>query len=173
MTLTAGLQFNVSKYNIQASNYSNEIATIALSNPSGGTNTVSTVTNLRNLGGYRASWLHNKYISASLPVGAEFKLSGARKTIIGVGATIQPTYILGNRAYMLSTDLKNYARFPSLTRKWNINTGFELFAGYSTGKIDWRIGPHARYQLLSSFTGAYPIREHLFDFGVKLGITLK
>ena len=173
MTLTAGLQFNVSKYNIQASNYSNEIATIALSNSSGGTNTVSTVTNLRNVGGYRASWLHNKYISASLPVGAEFKLSGSRKTIIGVGATIQPTYILGNRAYLLSTDLKNYARFPSLTRKWNVNTGFELFAGYSTGKIDWRIGPHARYQLLSSFNGAYPIREHLFDFGVKLGITLK
>lgn len=173
LTFTAGLQFNVSKYNIQASNHSNEIATIALSNSSGGRSTVSTVTNLRNVGGYRASWLHNKYVSASLPVGAEVKLSGKGKTIIGVGATIQPTYVLGNRAYLLSTDLKNYARVPSLTSKWNINTGFELFAGYSTGKIDWRIGPHARYQMFSSFSDAYPIKEHLFDFGVKLGITLK
>ncbi|MBP9103321.1 MAG: hypothetical protein KBF82_05615 [Chitinophagaceae bacterium] len=173
LTFTAGLQFNVSKYNIQASNHSSEIATITLSNSSGGTNTVSTVTNLRNVGGYRASWLHNKYISASLPVGAEVKLSGKRKTIIGVGATVQPTYILGNRAYLLSTDLKNYARVPSLTRKWNINTGFELFAGYSTGKVDWRIGPQVRYQVFSSFKDTYPIKEHLFDFGVKLGITLK
>lgn len=173
LTFTAGLQFNVSKYNIQASSHSNEIATIALTNSSGGSNTVSTVTNLRNVGGYRASWLHNKYISASLPVGAEVKLSGKSKTLIGIGATIQPTYILGNRAYLLSTDLKNYARVPSLTRKWNVNTGFELFAGYSSGKIDWRIGPQVRYQLLSSFDNSYPIKERLFDFGVKLGVTLK
>ncbi|MEO5946957.1 MAG: hypothetical protein ABIP79_09080 [Chitinophagaceae bacterium] len=174
ITLTAGLQFNASKYNIQATTYGSEIATIVLTNSYGrATNTVSTVTNLRNVGGYRASWLHNKYISASLPIGAEFKLSGKSKTIIGVGATIQPTYILGNRAYLLSTDLKNYARVPSLTRKWNINTGFELFAGYNTGKIDWRIGPQVRYQLYSSFYNTYPIKEHLFDFGVKLGINLK
>ncbi len=173
ITLTAGLQFNVSKYNIQASNHSSEIATIALTNSSGGSSTLSTVTNLRNVGGYRASWLHNKYVSTSLPVGAEVKLSGKSKTIIGVGATVQPTYILGNRAYLLSTDLKNYAIVPSLTRKWNINTGFELFAGYNTGKIDWRIGPHVRYQLFSSFYDTYPIKEHLFDFGVKLGVTLK
>jgi hypothetical protein len=62
---------------------------------------------------------------------------------------------------------------PSLTRKWNINTGFEIFAGYKTGKTDWRIGPQVRYQVFSSFDNKYPIKEHLFDFGVKLGLTLK
>ena len=174
ITLTAGMQFNVSKYNIQATNHSSELATIALAAPAGGNNTVTAITNLRNVGGYKASWLHNKYISASLPIGAEINLSGNRsKTIIGIGATIQPTYILGNRAYLLSTDFKNYAEVPSLTRKWNLNTGLELFAAYRTGKVDWRIGPQVRYQIFSSFYNTYPIKEHLFDFGLKLGITIK
>ena len=173
ITLTGGLQFNVSKYNIRASTSPSEVATIALNTSGGGTNTVSAITNYRNVAGYKAAWLHNKYISASLPIGAEIKLSGNKKTTVGIGATVQPTYILGNRAYLLSTDFKNYAEVPSLTRKWNINTGFEVFAGYKTRKADWRIGPQVRYQVFSSFENKYPIKEHLFDFGVKLGLTLK
>lgn len=173
ITIKAGLQFNVSKYNIRASATGSEVATIALNTPGGGTNSVSTITNYRNVGGYRSAWLHNKYISASVPVGAEIKLSGSKKTIVGIGATVQPTYVLGNRAYLLSTDLKNYAEVPSLTRKWNINTGFEVFAGYKTKDLDWRIGPQVRYQIFSSFDDSYPIKEHLFDFGIKLGVTLK
>ena len=173
ITIKAGLQLNISKYNIRASSSTSEVATIALNTSAGGTNTVSAISNYRNVGGYKASWLHNKYVSASVPIGAEIKLSGNRKTIVGVGATVEPTYVLGNRAYLLSTDLKNYAEFPSLTRKWNLNTGFEIFAGYNTGKLDWRIGPQVRYQVFSSFNDTYPIKEHLFDFGVKLGLTLK
>lgn len=173
ITIKAGLQFNVSKYNIRASTTGSEVATIALNTPGGGTNSVSTITNYRNVGGYRSAWLHNKYVSASVPVGAEIKLSGSKKTIVGIGATVQPTYVLGNRAYLLSTDLKNYAEVPSLTRKWNINTGFEVFAGYKTKDMDWRIGPQVRYQIFSSFDDSYPIKEHLFDFGIKLGVTLK
>lgn len=173
ITLKAGLQFNVSKYNIMATSHTNEVALVALSNPNGGRNTISTVSNLRNVGGYKSSWLHNKYISASIPLGVEIKLSKTKKTVIGVAGSIEPTYVLGNRAYILSTDLKNYAEIPSLTRKWNINSGFEIFAGYNTGKIDWRIGPQVRYQIFSSFNNSYPIKENLFDFGVKIGVTLK
>lgn len=173
LRITAGLQFNVSKYDIRAYSHTGEVATIALSNNAGGTNTVSTITNYRNIGGYKADWLHNMYISGSAPVGLELKLSGNKKTTVGIAGTIQPTYILGNRAYLLSADFKNYAEVPSLTRKWNLNTGFEIYAGYSTGKLDWRIGPNVRYQVFSSFIDKYPIREHLFDFGLKLGLMLK
>lgn len=173
LRITAGLQFNVSKYDIRAYSHTGEVATIALSNNAGGTNTVSTITNYRNIGGYKADWLHNMYISGSAPVGLELKLSGNKKTTVGIAGTIQPTYILGNRAYLLSADFKNYAEVPSLTRKWNLNTGFEIYAGYSTGKLDWRIGPNVRYQVFSSFIDKYPIREHLFDFGLELGLMLK
>ncbi len=172
LNFIGGLQFNVSKYDIQAFSHPAEVATIALSNPYGGTNTVSALTNYRNAGGYKADWLHNLYFTVAVPLGLELKLMGKRKTYVGVSGTVQPTYILSNRAYLLSTDYKNYAEIPSLIRKWNINTGFEMFAGYSTGKLKWRIGPQVRYQVMSSFVKKYPVQEHLFDFGLKLGLML-
>ncbi|MGB3007860.1 MAG: hypothetical protein WBC06_15200 [Chitinophagaceae bacterium] len=173
LKITTGLQFNVSKYDIKAYNAPSEVATIALNTSSGVNNSVSTYTNYRNIGGYKADWLRNLYFSASVPVGLELKLTGNKKSYIGVGASVQPTYVLGNRAYLISTDYKNYAEFPSLTRKWNINTGFEMFAMTTIGNVKWRIGPQVRYQAMSSFVEKYPIKEHLFDFGLKLGIMLK
>lgn len=173
LRLTGGAQFNVSKYDIRAFSYSAEIATIAL-NSGGGANSVSTVTNYRNLGGgSKTNWLRNLYVSASIPVGAELIVAGNKKTYAGIAANVQPTYILANRAYLISTDYKNYAEVPSLTRKWNVNTAFEVFAGATTGKLKWRIGPQVRYQALSSFDSKYPVKEHLFDFGLKVGIMLK
>ncbi|MBI3137108.1 MAG: hypothetical protein HYZ15_00825 [Sphingobacteriales bacterium] len=175
LSIVTGFQFNISKYDIWAYNYPSELATIALSNDYGGTSTVSTVTNYRIIGMNRANkanWLRNFYYSASAPVGLEYKLLKTRKTYLGIGATIQPTYILGNRAYVISTDYKNYMEVPSLTRKWNINTGVETFAGFSVGKTAWRIGPQVRYQTMSSFKKKYPVQEHLFDYGLKLGIML-
>jgi len=173
LRLIGGLQFNVSKYDIKAYTYPSEVATIALRNTAGGTNTVSTVTNYRNAGGSsRVDWLHNLYFSASAPIGLELKLVGNKKTYFGISGSAQPTYVLSNSAYLLSTDYKNYAEIPSLIRKWNINTAFELFAGYSTGNLKWRVGPQIRYQTMSSFVKKYPVQEHLFDFGLKFGIML-
>ena len=168
-----GLQFNVSKYDIKAYNYPSEIATISLRNATGGTNNVSIPTNYRNSGGSKVNWLRNLYFSASAPIGLELKLFGTRKNYLGISGTIQPTYIISNKSYLLSTDYKNYAEVPSLIRKWNINTGFEIFAGYNTGKLKWRVGPQVRYQNLSSFQKKYPVQEHLFDFGLKMGIMLR
>lgn len=175
LALVTGLQFNISKYDIWAYSYPSEIATVALANDYGGTSTVSTVTNYRIVGVNRANkanWLRNFYYSASLPLGLEYKVFKTKRASLGVAATLQPTYVLGNRAYVISTDYKNYMEVPSLTRKWNINAGFEAFAGFNVGKTAWRIGPQARYQTLSSFKKEYPVQEHLFDYGLKLGIQL-
>jgi hypothetical protein len=170
--LIGGLQFNVSKYDIKAYSYPTEVVTIALSNAAGGTNTVSTLTNYRNSGGSKINWLRNLYFSASAPIGLEIKLLGNKKSYFGISGTVQPTFNLSNRAYLISTDYKNYAEIPSLVRKWNLNTGFEMFAGYNTGKLKWRIGPQVRYQAMSSYQKKYPVQEHLFDFGIKMGIML-
>jgi len=172
LKVIAGMQFNVSKYDIRAYTYNSEVATIAL-NTGSGTNSVSTITNYRNFSGDNASWLRNLYISASMPIGLELKLNKPGNTDLGIAATVQPTYMLGDRVYLISTDYKNYAVVPSLTRKWNFSGGLEAFAGINTGKIHWRVGPHVRYQMLSSFDSKYPVKEHLFDFGVKVGIMLK
>jgi hypothetical protein len=91
---------------------------------------------------------------------------------VGVATTVQPTYVLGDRAYLITTDYKNYAEVPWLMRRWNVNTNLETFVAYSTGKLKWQVGPQVRYQLLSSFVNKYPVKENLFDFGLKVGISV-
>ena len=173
ISLISGFQFNISKYDIKAYSSPTEVTTFALSNAAGGLNTVSTLTNYRNSGINKANWLRNLYFSASAPIGLEFKLMGnKKKTYFGASGTVQPSFILSNRAYLISTDYKNYAEIPSLIRKWNVNTGFELFTGFNTGDLKWRVGPTVRYQVMSSYKKQYPVEERLFDFGLKMGIML-
>lgn len=166
-----GIQFNINRYDIKAFNYSPEVATIALNGGSRG-NSVRTVTNYRNFNGYQANWLQNFYFQVSAPVGLEIRLKGTEKTHFGVASTVQPTYVLGERAYLLSSDYKNYSEVPWLIRRWNANTNLEAFISYSTGKLKWQVGPQVRYQLLSSFVSEYPVKENLFDYGLKVGISL-
>ena len=170
--LRAGLQFNLNRYDIKAFKYTPERATIALNNGSSGVQSVSTPSTYRNFNGGEIDWLQNSYFQVSTPVGAEFKLHGNDKIHIGAATTIQPTYVLGDRAYLITADYKNYAQVPWLMRHWNVNTSLETFVGYSTGKLKWQVGPQVRYQLLSSFANKYPVKENLFDFGLKVGISV-
>ena len=137
-----------------------------------GTNSISQETIYRNYNGNRANWLQNLYYSASIPVGVELKFPSRKSTYFAIAGTFQPTYIVTDRAYLLSTDYKNYVEVPSLTRRWNMNTGFEALVGYSTGKTQWQVGPQVRYQIRSSFEDQYPLKENLFDFGLKVGVLL-
>jgi hypothetical protein len=173
LDLIAGLQFNVSKYDIKAFNYPTEVATIALVNAWGGPTAVTTVTSFRSNGFMnKASWLRNYYYSLSAPVGLEWRILGKKQNHWGFSSTIQPTYMVGNRSYIISMDYQNYAEVPYLINKWNLNVGLETYAKFTVGKTDFRVGPQVRYQLFSSFKKGYPVSEHLYDFGVKLGIQL-
>jgi hypothetical protein len=172
--LTTGLQLNISKYDIKAYPYQTEPARLALTNDNGSASISTIEASYRNFETYtKPDWLSNFYISASLPVGLEVTVTDPRKTYLGIGGTVQPTYILGDRAYLISADFKNYAEVPSLIRGWNVSTSFEVFAGYTTGKIKWKVGPQVRYQMLSSFAKKYPVKEHIMDFGLKVGVMLR
>ena len=169
--IKTGLQFNINRYDIKAFYYPLETATIPL-NSGSRADSLHQSTNYRNFNGTKSRWLHNYYFQVSMPLGIEVKVAGDDKIQLGIGGTIQPTYVLGDRAYLLSTDYKNYAEVPWLIRRWNINTAFETFVSYSTGHLKWQVGPQVRYQLLSSFVDKYPVKENLFDFGLKVGISL-
>ncbi|MCW3118220.1 MAG: hypothetical protein JWM28_2302 [Chitinophagaceae bacterium] len=169
--LRTGLQFNTSRYDIKAFSYAAEITTIALNTGNYTADSVNTISSYRNFNGYKSDWLHNFYFQISAPVGIEWKLAGDDKIQFGIASTIQPTYILGDRAYLLSSNYKNYAEVPSLMRRWNMNASFEAFVSYSTGKMNWQVGPQIRYQLQSSFVKEYPVKENLFDFGLKIGVS--
>lgn len=172
LKLRAGLQFNVNRYDIKAFSYTGEMATIGLNSTTPGSSSVSAYTRYRNYSGYKADWLKNFYYSVSVPIGVELKVLGNSKTSFGIAGTIQPTYVISDGAYLLSTDYKNYVKVPWLTRNFNMSTGFETFINYTRGKTKWQIGPQVRYQMLSSFENKYPVKENLFDFGLKIGVTL-
>ena len=168
----AGLQFNINRYEIKAFDYPDEMTTIALNSGGRQRDSVKAVSSYRNFSGNKADWLQNYYFQISTPVGIEVKLVGDEKVQFGIASTIQPTYMLGDRAYLITTDYKNYAEVPWLMRRWNINTSLETYVTYSTGKLNWQVGPQVRYQLLSSFITKYPVKENLFDFGLKVGISI-
>ena len=172
LKLRGGVQFNINRYDIKAYSFNGEVATIDLNGGGNGNNTISTWTYYRNYAGYKSNWLKNYYFSVSAPIGLEMKLLGNKKTYLGIAGTLQPTYVLNDRAYLISTDYKNYAEVPRLIRHVNLNTSFETFVNYTNGKSKWQVGPQVRYQILSSFHNTYPVKENLFDFGIKVGVTL-
>lgn len=172
LRVRAGFQFNINRYDIKASLNNPVEASYDLNGDNGGIDPVREWTYYRNYNGNKSDWLKNYYFSVSFPIGVEMTLLGGKKTNIGVAGTIQPTYTIKNRAYMISTDLKNYATIPWLTRDVNVSTGFEMFVNYTSGKTRWQVGPVVRYQILSSFHNKYPIKENLFDFGAKIGVSL-
>ncbi len=171
LRVIAGLQFNVNRYDIKAFDYPIEVATIAL-NSGSKIDSFYTISTHRNFNGNNPNWLQNLYFQVSMPVGVELVMASDDKMSFGVAGSIQPTYVLSDRAYLLTTDYKNYAEVPWLIRHWNANTAFSTFVAYSTGKVKWQVGPQVRYQLFSSFVKKYPVKENLFDFGLKVGLSL-
>ena len=171
-TLKAGVQFNYSRYYIQAFRTSNEIATIALTDSYGfRSDSISNYSSIRNFGGTEADDLQNEYFQLSAPIGAEWKVIGKKRLQFHIAGSIQPTYLLNKNSYMITTDMKNYTVAPSLVRRWNVNTTAEAYVSYKAAGLRWQVGPQFRYQLLSSYSSKYPISEFLMEYGIKFGIS--
>jgi hypothetical protein len=165
------VQFNFSRYDIEAYSSMPEIATIALNNQTFINDTVSSYSRIRNFSGYAEEDLSNQYFQISMPVGVEYKVIGSGKLELHLAGTIQPTYLVNRNSYLITTDFKNYMREPSLVRRWNVNGGLEAFVSYHTGSVRWQVGPQFRYQLLSTYSRKYPIKEQLMEYGVKVAVS--
>ncbi|MBM3441858.1 MAG: hypothetical protein FJX89_04060 [Bacteroidetes bacterium] len=170
LRIKAGLQMNFTSYDIEAFSYTPELAPFSAAPGGGVSPAIQSVSYYRSRGGYRQTWLSNSHLMISMPMGFEYTIGGHRKLSLTVASTLQPSYMLQNKAYLISTDLKNYAEEPDLQRNWNLNAGAEAYLSMRAGTYRWVMGPQIRYQLLSSYQLDYPIREHLVDFGFKVGI---
>lgn len=171
-SLKGGVQFNYSRYTIEAYSSATEIATIALTSQYGYRNdSISNLSQIRNFGGYASKDIQNQYFQLSAPVGLEWKILGNERLQLNIAGTIQPTYLLNRNTYLITTDYKSYTKEPSLVRRWNINSAAEAYISYRVGGVRWQLGPQFRYQLLSSYSSDYPIKEYLMEYGVKFGVT--
>jgi hypothetical protein len=172
LSLKAGLQFNYSSYFIRAYSSTPELATITLNQYYGYyADSITAYTSVRNFSGKNRENLQNRYYELSVPLGLEMRVLGNGKLQFNIAGTIQPAYLLNTNNYLLSTDYAYYTKEPSLFRRWNVNGGLEAFISYQIGGLRWQIGPQFRYQFLSTYTGNYPLKENLMEYGIKIGIS--
>ncbi|MEO6916104.1 MAG: hypothetical protein ABI151_11005 [Chitinophagaceae bacterium] len=172
LTIKTGVQLNYSRYTIKAFKSYVEKASIALNSMTQHTrDTMVSYTTVRNFNGYSPEVLENQYLQLSVPIGAELLVLGKKKLQFIVAGTVQPTYLLFNDSYLLSSDYEHYTKEPSLVRRWNIHTSAEAFISYKIGSLRWQIGPQFRYQMFSSYHDQYPIKEYLMEYGIKFGLS--
>jgi hypothetical protein len=171
LAITTGFQFNIRQYNIEAYKSSGELATIELLSRSGNVDSVSSIAIYRNNNGYRAAELVNRYYQVSMPVGLQWEVIGNNKVKFNIAANVQPTYTINRKSYVLTTDYKNYTANEAMLRSWNVNSNIEAFMSVKVGEYRWQLGPQFRYQHLPTFITEYPIREHLVDYGFKVGVS--
>jgi hypothetical protein len=172
--LRTGLQFNIRQYEIHAYAFGVENTSIPIG--TSGTDSLNTTSNFRSV---QASYpetstpvtLVNKYYEISIPLGIDWTAIKFNKHLsLGIATAVQPTYTFDKQPFIITSNYKNYADGSQLMRNWNINANVETYLGYQTGSYRWQLGPQFRYQLLPTFSSAYPIKEYLFDYGVKIGV---
>lgn len=167
LTLKTGLQYNVRQYEMDAFLYNYEPASIQLMD----NERMTTVSKFKNSTGAFPVTLSNKYSEVSVPVGIDWTSSFSSRLSWGIGASVQPTYVFSKSPQVLTSDFNHYADGSELLREFNINTSVETFITYKSGGLRWQIGPQFRYQQLPTYSNKYPVREFLFDYGIKVGVS--
>jgi hypothetical protein len=166
-----GLQFNYRQFGISAYTVRQaEPAMLAL-NRADGIDSVFRYTHLNAQNGDQPVDLRNNFFQVAVPIGFDLKMANIKNVDFYVSASGQLTYNLASSSYLISSDFKNYISQPAeLDRRFNINTAVEAFASFDAGGVTWQAGPQIRYQMLPGSKNAYPIREHLIDYGFKVGV---
>ncbi|MCW3087306.1 MAG: outer membrane protein beta-barrel protein [Sediminibacterium sp.] len=169
--LKTGVQLNIRQYYIETfQSLTNDLTSLSLINFRG-VETINFYSAYNNNTGYKKAELDNKVYQVSVPVGLLWEAIQSKHFGINVEASVQPTLTLNNNTYLLSTDYKHYTDGNDFIRKWNINTSLGFNISYKAGATSWQIGPQVRYQHLPTYSNAYPLKEYLMDYGVRLGIT--
>lgn len=175
LKLKAGLQFNYTNYNINADQTNHPILTsVLLNDPNTGysyqASRISSLSNAYNSSALQPVVLHNRTYQVSIPVGLAYKLSSKNNVEWFAGASIQPTYVFGGKAHLISSDLKSYVYDPSSIRNWNLNLGFETYMSYKMGAYYLQVGPQVRYQVYSTYRKNVALIEKPYAIGMKIGI---
>jgi hypothetical protein len=115
--------------------------------------------------------IRNYNWQASIPFGLQYEFSGNEKVQFNVAGDLEPSVVLKSNAYILSSGGNTYINDPSLLRKLNISSNFGAFVTFRSSKFKWQIGPNVRYQWLSTYQKDYTLKEHLIDYGIRIGIS--
>jgi hypothetical protein len=173
INLKTGIQFNFTRYNTDGFANSHPVATsITLTTATGQLYQGYRSTPYSNNDGITPLKLHNETYQISLPIGMDVKLAGNDNLQWNIGATIQPSYIVGGRSYLISTDKRNYVKETDFINRWNLNAGFETYISYKTDNgFTLQFGPQFRKQIFTTNSKQYTVEEKLTNYGFKFGIS--
>jgi hypothetical protein len=168
-----GMQLGYSEFNKKASNIHPTIASLVLTNSA--TGVPYTLTTFSHFGsrseGPVEFNLHNYVLEASTPIGFQYQVGGNDDLNLDVFTTFQPTYVIKSQAYLLSSNNKYFISEPSLSRKWNMGISIGSLISFGSGSYRWQVGPNIDYHLLSTYDSRYQIKEHIINYGVRMGVT--
>jgi hypothetical protein len=117
--------------------------------------------------------LNNYSLQFSIPLGIEYQVWGNEKMQINIASAIEPSVVLKSHSYIISNDARYYVEDPDLMRRMNLGANLGTFISFGSNKIKWHIGPDVHYQLLSTYKDVYPGKEHLINYGIRIGISKK
>lgn len=166
-----GAHVSFSGYNIISDQVHPTFASLIFKNESGATYSKSYITHYGNGQGQNQISLKNYNLQLSAPVGLQYVLWGNKNVQINLASAIEPSFVLKSNAYLLSSDGRNYVNDPDLMRKINLSGNFGSYVTFSSNKLKWKVGPSVRYQVLSTYQNIYPVKEHLIDYGIRIGIS--
>lgn len=175
LRLKTGVQFNYTNYNINADQTNHPVlTTVLLNDPITGysylASRTSTISNSYNSSALQPVVLHNRTYQISIPVGLAYKLSSTKNVDWFAGASVEPTYVFGGKAHLISSDLKSYVYEPSSIRNWNLGFGFETYMSYKLGAYNLQVGPRVRFQAYSTYQRHVALIEKPYAVGLKVGI---
>ncbi len=175
LRLKTGVQFNYTNYNINADQTNHPVlTTVLLNDPTTGysylASRTSTISNSYNSSALQPVVLHNRTYQISIPVGVTYKLSSTKNVDWFAGASVEPTYVFGGKAHLISSDLKSYVYEPSSIRNWNLGFGFETYMSYKLGAYNLQVGPRVRFQAYSTYQRNVALIEKPYAVGLKVGI---
>ena len=172
LMFTSGLHITYSGYNIISNEVHPTFANLFLKDPeTGNVYSKSYITHYGSGSGQSVVSIRNYNLQASIPIGLQYGFLGNNKVQLNADANFEPSMVIKSNGYILSSDGNNYVNDPDLLRKFNMSSNFGVFVTFNSSKFKWQIGPNVRYQWLSTYKKDFTVREHLIDYGIRIGIS--
>lgn len=171
LNFTSGFMLTYLGYKTTSSFIHPTFANLVLKDKTGSPYLKSYITHYGNGTGYSQLQLNNYSLQFAVPLGLQYTLFENQKLNWKIGSSIAPSVVIASQSYILSADGRNYVTDPGLLRRFNLLANFETFLTLKTARVKWQIGPSFGYQTFSSFDRSYPEKEHLLDYGIKIGIS--
>lgn len=165
-----GAHIAYSGYKIKADFVHPTFATVTFVNREGALSNKSYMTYYGNKGNAGKMNLNNFRLTLSVPLGVDWKVYENDNVRVIVMSAVEPLALLDANSFVVSSDTRNFVEDPDLLRRFNVNGNIGTLINFKGSRVNWSMGPVFSYQILSSYQNTYPVREHLVNYGFRIGV---